>query len=412
MPGARKPIARRLARRGRARPALVRVPDEHVPARRAVDLVGAHRHAERHGAALRDGGRGACCTRRWPPRDGGRRDRRRAVRRRADGVARPRRRRATARSASSWSSPRASPTASRSTSPGRCSSATARCRWSGGRCCVALILTAPLGLPRALHGHWTPRAVLSLLALGALGTCVANVMTTIAAGRLGATSASVSAYFIPVVALLLGVARPQRARRDALAGRRRHQPRRGVGRALGVDAGGARCRASAARRHRPPRSNIAGLGASRLDPLPIDAHVDAVVDAVRRAPRRGGRRAARARARRRGCRRRSPRTGRCSCCSRGASRRGRSRGASPRSAAGRSARRSAGTSASSAASRRRRACCWPPKASSPRGWSTIRCCRGVRTIVLDEFHERASTPTSGSRWRGRRGRRATICASS
>ncbi len=70
---------------------------------------------------------------------------------------------------------------------------------------VALILTAPLGLPPALHGHWTPRAVLSLLALGALGTCLANVMTTIAAGRLGATSASVSAYFIPVVALILGV---------------------------------------------------------------------------------------------------------------------------------------------------------------------------------------------------------------
>ncbi len=70
---------------------------------------------------------------------------------------------------------------------------------------VALILTAPLGLPRALNGHWTPRSVLSLLALGALGTCVANVMTTIAAGRLGATSASVSAYFIPVVALILGV---------------------------------------------------------------------------------------------------------------------------------------------------------------------------------------------------------------
>jgi drug/metabolite transporter (DMT)-like permease len=70
---------------------------------------------------------------------------------------------------------------------------------------VALILTAPLGLPRALHGQWTPRAVLSLLALGALGTCVANVLATIAAGRLGATSASVTAYFIPVVALLLGV---------------------------------------------------------------------------------------------------------------------------------------------------------------------------------------------------------------
>ena len=70
---------------------------------------------------------------------------------------------------------------------------------------VALLLTAPLGLPRALNGHWTPRAVLSLLALGALGTCAANVMTTIAAGRLGATTASVSGFFIPVVALILGV---------------------------------------------------------------------------------------------------------------------------------------------------------------------------------------------------------------
>jgi drug/metabolite transporter (DMT)-like permease len=70
---------------------------------------------------------------------------------------------------------------------------------------VALVLTAPLGLPRALNGHWTLRSVLSLLALGALGTCAANVMTTIAAGRLGATTASVSGFFIPVVALILGV---------------------------------------------------------------------------------------------------------------------------------------------------------------------------------------------------------------
>jgi drug/metabolite transporter (DMT)-like permease len=70
----------------------------------------------------------------------------------------------------------------------------------------ALLMTAPLGIPRVLHGHWSARSVLSLLALGALGTCAANVMTTIAAGRLGATSASVSGFFIPVVALILGVA--------------------------------------------------------------------------------------------------------------------------------------------------------------------------------------------------------------
>jgi drug/metabolite transporter (DMT)-like permease len=69
----------------------------------------------------------------------------------------------------------------------------------------ALLMTAPLGLPRALHGHWSARSVSSLLALGALGTCAANVMLTTAAGRLGATAASVSGFFIPVVALILGV---------------------------------------------------------------------------------------------------------------------------------------------------------------------------------------------------------------
>jgi drug/metabolite transporter (DMT)-like permease len=84
---------------------------------------------------------------------------------------------------------------------------------------VALILTAPLGLPRALDGQWTTRAVLSLLALGALGTCVANVLTTIAAGRLGATTASVAGFFIPVVALILGVAvRGEHVAPIALAG--------------------------------------------------------------------------------------------------------------------------------------------------------------------------------------------------
>jgi drug/metabolite transporter (DMT)-like permease len=70
---------------------------------------------------------------------------------------------------------------------------------------VALVLTAPLGLPPSLHGTWSMRAILSMLALGALGTCVANIMTTVAAGRFGATTASIAGFFIPVVALLLGV---------------------------------------------------------------------------------------------------------------------------------------------------------------------------------------------------------------
>ena len=71
---------------------------------------------------------------------------------------------------------------------------------------VSVILTAPLGLPALLQAEWTVRAGLSMLALGAFGTCVANVVMATAAGRLGATEASATAFFIPVVALILGVA--------------------------------------------------------------------------------------------------------------------------------------------------------------------------------------------------------------
>ena len=70
---------------------------------------------------------------------------------------------------------------------------------------VALVLTAPLGLPEMLRAHWSPGPLFSLLALGALGTGVAYVLTVMAAGRVGATKASATAFLIPPVALLLGV---------------------------------------------------------------------------------------------------------------------------------------------------------------------------------------------------------------
>lgn len=70
---------------------------------------------------------------------------------------------------------------------------------------VAVILTAPLGLPAVLNGDWTGRPALAMLLLGAGGTAIANVLTATAAGRLGATKASATAFLIPVVALLLGV---------------------------------------------------------------------------------------------------------------------------------------------------------------------------------------------------------------
>jgi drug/metabolite transporter (DMT)-like permease len=70
---------------------------------------------------------------------------------------------------------------------------------------VALVLTAPLGLPELLRARWSPAPLLSLVALGALGTGVAYVLMVIAAGRVGATKASATGFLIPPVALLLGV---------------------------------------------------------------------------------------------------------------------------------------------------------------------------------------------------------------
>ncbi len=70
----------------------------------------------------------------------------------------------------------------------------------------ALILTAPFGLPAVIAAHWTARALLSMLALGAFGTAIAYLMVTTAAGRVGATRASATTFLMPGVSLLLGVA--------------------------------------------------------------------------------------------------------------------------------------------------------------------------------------------------------------
>ena len=70
---------------------------------------------------------------------------------------------------------------------------------------VALFITAPLGMPELLAARWTPVPLFAMLALGALGTGVAYVLITVAAGRMGSTRASATAFLIPGVALVLGV---------------------------------------------------------------------------------------------------------------------------------------------------------------------------------------------------------------
>lgn len=71
---------------------------------------------------------------------------------------------------------------------------------------VALVLTAPFGVIEIPRAQWTPVPLFSLIALGALGTAIAFVMMTTAAGRLGPTRASGAVFLTPGVALLLGVA--------------------------------------------------------------------------------------------------------------------------------------------------------------------------------------------------------------
>jgi drug/metabolite transporter (DMT)-like permease len=70
---------------------------------------------------------------------------------------------------------------------------------------IALILTAPLGIRDSLTAQWSLFPVLSLLALGAFGTAIANVLMASAAGHFGAARASSTTFLIPVVALVLGL---------------------------------------------------------------------------------------------------------------------------------------------------------------------------------------------------------------
>ena len=70
---------------------------------------------------------------------------------------------------------------------------------------VALVLTAPLGIRDVLHARWIPGPWLALLTLGALGTGVAYVLLTTAAGKFGAPRASSTNFLIPPVSLALGV---------------------------------------------------------------------------------------------------------------------------------------------------------------------------------------------------------------
>ena len=70
---------------------------------------------------------------------------------------------------------------------------------------VALAAVLPFGLWSLPGSRFSWPAILAMLVLGVLGTGLAFVAMSVLVGRAGATRGAVAIYFIPVVALILGV---------------------------------------------------------------------------------------------------------------------------------------------------------------------------------------------------------------
>ena len=71
---------------------------------------------------------------------------------------------------------------------------------------VAIIVVLPYGLIGLQDSAWSWTAAAAMIPLGVLGTGLAFVLMATLVGRVGATRGSISIYFVPVVAMILGVA--------------------------------------------------------------------------------------------------------------------------------------------------------------------------------------------------------------
>lgn len=69
---------------------------------------------------------------------------------------------------------------------------------------VALVLLAPAGLASAPDGSLAWSSLVAVAVLGCFGTALAFAAFTTLVGRVGSTRASVTVYFLPPVAILLG----------------------------------------------------------------------------------------------------------------------------------------------------------------------------------------------------------------
>ena len=77
---------------------------------------------------------------------------------------------------------------------------------------AALVLVVPFGLSQIPGSTWAWPSALAMIPLGALGTGLAFVLMTTLVGRVGGPRGAIAIYFVPIVAIILGVA----VRGDAL----------------------------------------------------------------------------------------------------------------------------------------------------------------------------------------------------
>jgi drug/metabolite transporter (DMT)-like permease len=83
----------------------------------------------------------------------------------------------------------------------------------------ALVVVTPIGLAQVPASTWSWNSALAMIPLGVLGTGLAFVLMTTLVGRVGGTRGAVAIYFVPVVAVAVGVAfRDERIEPLALAG--------------------------------------------------------------------------------------------------------------------------------------------------------------------------------------------------
>lgn len=71
---------------------------------------------------------------------------------------------------------------------------------------AALFIVLPIGLLQIPGSTWSLTSALAMIPVGVLGTGLAFVLMATLVGRVGAPRGSIAIYFVPIVAIILGVA--------------------------------------------------------------------------------------------------------------------------------------------------------------------------------------------------------------